>query len=39
MKAEFYKDHNNEIWFYYCRDIRIRPSKGANAASNNDAKK
>jgi hypothetical protein len=39
MKAEFFKDYNGEIWFYYCKDICVRPSKGANAISSTDAKK
>lgn len=39
MKAEFFKDHNGEIWFFYCRDINVRRSKGSNATSSTDAKK
>lgn len=28
MKAEFFKDYNGEIWFYYCRDIHFRQPEG-----------
>lgn len=27
MKAEFMKDENGNIWFYYASDIQVRPSK------------
>ena len=39
MKAEFYKDHNKVIWFFYAKDIRwrINPSK-ENAGGSKDAK-
>ena len=27
MKAEFFKDENGNIWFYYASNIQMRPSK------------
>ena len=29
MKAEFFKDYNGDVWFYYCRDIHFRHLEGA----------
>ena len=39
MKAEFYKDDNNYIWFYYARNIHMRKNKHRNLSSHLDAKK
>jgi len=39
MKAEFFKDENDFIWFYYAKDIYMRKNKHKKAMSNDDAKK
>ena len=39
MKAEFFKDENDFIWFYYAKDIYMRKNKHKKALSNDDAKK
>ena len=39
MKAEFTKDENGWIWFFYSRDIYIRKNKNRQGLSNVDAKK
>ena len=38
MKAEFFKDMNGKIWFFYARGIQVRDSpniKGLNVAEAN----
>lgn len=30
MKAEFLKDENSNIWFFYASNIQVRSSKGRN---------
>lgn len=39
MKAEFVRDENGWIWFFYARDIHARKSKSRAGISNVDAKK
>ena len=39
MKAEFIKDENGWIWFFYSKDIYIRKNKNRQGLSNVDAKK
>lgn len=39
MKAEFFKDENDFIWFYYAKDIYMRKNIHRKALSNDDAKK
>ena len=39
MKAEFIKDENGWIWFYYSRDVFMRKNKNRTGLSNVDAKK
>lgn len=38
MKAEFFKDHNGWIWFYYAQNIHVRQISTGNALSSEDAK-
>ena len=33
MKAEFFKDANDQIWFFYARKIHTRKSKTSNESS------
>jgi hypothetical protein len=39
MKAEFTKDENGWIWFFYAKDIYMRKNKNRTGLSNVDAKK
>ena len=39
MKAEFFKDENDFIWFYYAKEIYMRKNIHRKALSNDDAKK
>ena len=38
MKAEFFKDTNGKIWFYYARDINIRNCVSERENNAEDAK-
>lgn len=38
MKAEFYKDENDWMWFFYAKDIHVRECKTNKGLSNVDAK-
>ena len=37
MKAEFYKDENDWMWFFYAKDVHIRECKTNKGLSNVDA--
>ena len=39
MRADFFKDANGVIWFFYAHDIKWRESLKVNATSGQDAKK
>lgn len=39
MKAEFVRDENGWIWFFYARDVFMRKNKNRTGLSNVDAKK
>ena len=39
MQAEFFKDENDFIWFYYAKDIYMRKNIHKKPMSNDDAKK
>jgi len=39
MRADFFKDANGTIWFFYAHDICWRESLKVNATSGQDAKK
>ena len=39
MKAEFYKDENDWMWFFYAKEIYMRKCKNHKGLSNVDAKK
>ena len=39
MKAEFFKDSNGKIWFFYARGIQCRNSPNTKALNCDDAKK
>jgi hypothetical protein len=38
MKAEFYKDENDWMWFFYAKEIYMRKCKTNKGLSNIDAK-
>jgi len=38
MKAEFMKDENDYIWFFYAKDIYMRENKHKSPTANKDAK-
>ena len=39
MKAEFYKDENDWMWFFYAKEIYVRKCRNNTGMSNIDAKK
>ena len=39
MRADFFKDVNGTIWFFYAHDIEWRESTKVNAQSGQEAKK
>lgn len=39
MKAEFFKDENGVIWFYYAQNIHVRKNKSLKEQNSKDAKK
>jgi hypothetical protein len=38
MKAEFYKDENDWMWFFYAKDVYVRPCRTNKGTSNVNAK-
>ena len=39
MRADFFKDYNGTVWFFYAHDISWRESVKHNATSSHEAKK